>query len=91
MKLRSGIVLSLCSATLLFSFKPQPKSPHALGMIENLNKDSIVYAAGFKMIGEAVSRSISPSFTEEKLQTNITRIKKAQCQVYMCNILFRQA
>jgi sugar phosphate isomerase/epimerase len=88
MKLKSGILILLLPLALLFSFRSQPKSPHALGMIAALDKDSLVYAAGFKMIGESVSRSISPSFSETQLGNNINRMKKAQCQVYMCNILF---
>ncbi|MES2809663.1 MAG: sugar phosphate isomerase/epimerase [Bacteroidota bacterium] len=88
MKLKSGLLLLALAAALFFGFRSQPKSPHALGMIDNLNKDSLIYAAGFKMIGEAVGRTISPNFNEDKLQANIVRMKKAQCQVYMCNILF---
>ncbi|MBC7399009.1 MAG: sugar phosphate isomerase/epimerase [Mucilaginibacter sp.] len=88
MKLKTGIVLLLLSAAALFSFRTQQKPPNALGLILSIDKDSIAHAAGFKMIGESVGKMLSPSLNEEKFRSNIERINKAQCKVYMCNILF---
>jgi sugar phosphate isomerase/epimerase len=91
MKFKTSIFLSLLSVALLFSFRQQQTPPNALGLVASLDKDNEVYAAGFKMIGEAVSRTLSPSFTEDQFKHNIERIKKAKCRVYMCNILFPSA
>jgi sugar phosphate isomerase/epimerase len=91
MKFKTCIFLSLLSVALLFSFRQQQTPPNALGLVASLDKDNEVYAAGFKMIGEAVSRTLSPSFTEDQFKHNIERIKKAKCKVYMCNILFPSA
>jgi hypothetical protein len=91
MKLKTGMMILLLSAAALFSFRTQQKPPNALGLILSIDKDSLAHTAGFKMIGESVGKMLSPSLTEEKFKGNIQRIKKAQCKVYMCNILFPSA
>ncbi len=59
-----------------------------LGIVAPLEQDSLVYASGFRMIGESVGRMLSPSLTEQQFQQNLIRIKKAKCKVFMCNIFF---
>jgi sugar phosphate isomerase/epimerase len=59
-----------------------------LGIIAPLEQDSLIYASGFRMLGESVGRMLSPSLTAEQFQQNLLRIKKAKCQVFLCNIFF---
>lgn len=73
---------------LLAGFKPAPKPVWELGLVAPIEKDSLLYASGFRMLGESVSKMIAPSLTEEQFRLNSQKIKKAKCQVYQCNILF---
>jgi sugar phosphate isomerase/epimerase len=59
-----------------------------LGIVFRLDQDSLVYASGFRVIGESVGRMLSPSLTEEQFQLNLERIKKAKCKLYLCNVFF---
>jgi sugar phosphate isomerase/epimerase len=59
-----------------------------LGIVAPLEQDSIVYAAGFRMLGESVGKMLSPSLSEEKFAVNLERIKKAKNKVFLCNIFF---
>ena len=59
-----------------------------LGIVFRLEQDSLVYSAGFRMIGESVGRMLSPTLSEEQFQQNVTRIKNARCKVFLCNIFF---
>jgi sugar phosphate isomerase/epimerase len=59
-----------------------------LGIVSRLEQDSLVYASGFRVIGESVGRILSPSLTEEQFQQNLERVRKAKCKVYLCNIFF---
>jgi len=73
---------------LLFGFMPGKKSIPSLGIVAPLEQDSLVYASGFRMLGESVGRMLSPSLTEIQFQQNLERIKKAKCKVLLCNIFF---
>jgi sugar phosphate isomerase/epimerase len=86
MKVRAWIIFS----TLFFlpGFVPRKKSIPRLGIVAPLEQDSLVYAAGFRMLGESVGRMLSPSLTEAQFQQNLVRIKKAKCKVLLCNIFF---
>ena len=59
-----------------------------LGIVFRLEQDSLVYAAGFRMIGESVGRMLSPTLSEDQFQQNVTRIKNARSKVFLCNIFF---
>jgi sugar phosphate isomerase/epimerase len=59
-----------------------------LGMVESLDQDSLLYAAGFRLIGESVGNLLSPSLSEAAFEAKLQKIKQAQCKVYLCNILF---
>lgn len=74
--------------TALLSFAPSKETIPQIGLVAPLDQDSLLYAAGFRMLGETVSRMVSPSLSEEQFQQNLARIKKAKCKVYLCNILF---
>ncbi|MBC8052217.1 MAG: sugar phosphate isomerase/epimerase [Sphingobacteriaceae bacterium] len=59
-----------------------------LGIVAPLEQDSLIYASGFRMIGESVGRMLSPSISEAGFATNKARIKNAKCKVYLCNVFF---
>jgi sugar phosphate isomerase/epimerase len=63
----------------------------ALGMVSNLENDSLLYAAGFRVIGTTVGSLISPSLSEENFQQNLKKIAALKCSLYMCNVLFPAA
>jgi len=86
MKFKTGIILS--ALFFLFGFTARKKSIPRLGMVAPIEQDSLVYASGFRVLGESVGRMLSPSLTEEQFQQNLTRIKKAKCKVLLCNIFF---
>jgi len=88
MKSKIGILLSAIILFLLTGFVPGKKSIPRLGIVAPLEQDSLVYASGFRLLGESVGRMLSPSLTEEQFQQNLVRIKKAKCKVFLCNIFF---
>jgi len=53
-----------------------------------IEQDSLIYASGFRMLGESVGKLLSPSIPEAQFVKNIERIKKAKCKVFLCNIFF---
>jgi sugar phosphate isomerase/epimerase len=88
MKLKTGIILAAIFPVVLSGFiSPKEKIPK-IGIVAPLEQDSLVYASGFRMLGESVGRMLSPSLTEEQFQVNLARIKKAKCKVFLCNIFF---
>ena len=86
MKFKTLIIFS--ALFFLFGFVPRKKSIPRLGIVAPLEQDSLVYASGFRMLGESVGRMLSPSLTEAQFQQNLARIKKAKCKVLLCNIFF---
>jgi sugar phosphate isomerase/epimerase len=86
MKFKTGIILS--ALFFLFGFVPRKKSIPRLGIVAPIEQDSLIYASGFRMLGESVGRMLSPSFSEEQFQQNLSRIKKAKCKIFLCNIFF---
>ena len=86
MKHKIILILSTLFFVLLFGFMPAKKLIPSLGIVSSLDQDSLVYASGFRMLGESVGRILSPSLTEEQFQLNLARIKKAKCKVMICNI-----
>ena len=88
MKVSSSILLPAILVFLLLGFMPGKKSTPALGIVAPLELDSLVYASGFRMLGESVGRMLSPSLTDAQFQQNLARIKKAKCKVLLCNIFF---
>jgi sugar phosphate isomerase/epimerase len=88
MQFKNVILILALPLVLLLGFQSAPKPMLALGIVAPIEKDSAIYAAGFRMIGESVSKMLSPSLSNDQFKKNIEKIKKAKCRVYMCNILF---
>jgi len=83
-----NILLAVILLFLLVGFMPGKKYRPQLGIVAPLEQDSLVYASGFRSLGESVGRMLSPSLTEVQFQDNLARIKKAKCKVLLCNIFF---
>lgn len=77
--------LSLC---LLPGMRVGAQTIPELGMIASLDRDSLLYASGFKMNGESVGRMLSPSLTEAEFKANLQRLEQAKAKVYVCNVFF---
>lgn len=88
MKLKIGIIFFPVFLVALFGFMPPKTTIPQLGIIAPIEQDSLIYASGFRMLGESVGKMLSPSLTEEQFQLNLARIKKAKCKVLLCNIFF---
>ncbi|TCC87274.1 sugar phosphate isomerase/epimerase [Pedobacter frigiditerrae] len=65
----------------------QQKTPK-LGIASSLSQDSLVYAAGFKLITESVKKMLSPALTADEFNNNLEKIKAAKCKVLTCNVFF---
>jgi sugar phosphate isomerase/epimerase len=59
-----------------------------LGMVESIEQDSLLYAAGFRLLGESVGKMLSPTLTDAQFQQNLKKINSIRCKLYVCNILF---
>ena len=88
MKFKTSILVSVTLLIFSFGFIPKRNNIPQLGIVFRLDQDSLVYASGFRVIGESVGRMLSPSLTEEQFQQNLEKIKKAKCKLYLCNVFF---
>jgi sugar phosphate isomerase/epimerase len=88
MKSKTAMRITIILLFFLYSFIPAKKTIPQLGIVAPLEQDSLIYASGFRMLGESVGRMLSPSLTEEQFQLSLARIKKAKCKVFLCNIFF---
>ncbi|PSR56517.1 sugar phosphate isomerase/epimerase [Adhaeribacter arboris] len=74
--------------SLGFTFTAEAQKIPQLGIVESMDRDSLVYASGFRLIGETVGKMLAPTLTEEQFQANLQTIKKAKTKLYLCNVLF---
>ncbi|MBC7745805.1 MAG: TIM barrel protein [Flavobacterium sp.] len=74
--------------SLLCSFNIQSQTIPKLGVVLNINQDSLVYASGFRLLGESVGNMISPSLSITQFESNLYKIKSAKCKINACNQLF---
>lgn len=89
MKLKTSLTLSIILLVLVSGFVLQKKANiPRLGIIAPIEQDSLVYASGFRLLGESVGKMISPLLNEQQFNANLDRIKKARCKVYLCNVFF---
>lgn len=88
--MNSKIISFVCFLSLLTVLAFTPKKPKIpkLGIVAPIEQDSLIYAAGFRMIGENVSKMISPALTEEQFKLNLSKIKAAKTKLFLCNVFF---
>lgn len=87
MSVKTVIILFLL-LPVFFSFQSDKKTIMPLGIVASIEKDSLIHASGFKLMGESVGKMISPSLTEEKFTENLVRIEKLKTKLHMCNVMF---
>lgn len=84
-----GIIYSFYGILFFFlSLSCQAQKIPQLGLVESLERDSLVYASGFHLIGETVGKMLAPTLSEEQFDANLQQIKKAKTKLYLCNVLF---
>jgi sugar phosphate isomerase/epimerase len=88
MKIKFILILLSFLVLSCLGFIQQKESIPILGVVGRIEQDSLIYASGFRMFGEAVGRMLSPTLTEEQFQQNVARIKKTQCKLFLCNVFF---
>jgi sugar phosphate isomerase/epimerase len=88
MKYKIGIALPVIFLLVAFGSGQKKKQIPQLGIVYRLESDSLIYAAGFRLIGESVGRMLAPSVTEEQFQQNILHIRNAKCKIFLCNVFF---
>jgi sugar phosphate isomerase/epimerase len=88
MMLRTRHFLPVMLITGLFLYQSNKERIPKLGIVAPIEQDSLIYASGFRMLGESVGKMLSPSIPEDQFVKNIARIKKAKCKVFICNIFF---
>ena len=88
MKFRNGIIVFAILITCSFGSIHKEVTIPQIGIVSRLDQDSLIYASGFRLMGESVGRILAPSITEEQFQQNIMRIKNARCKLYLCNVFF---
>jgi sugar phosphate isomerase/epimerase len=88
MMLRTRHFLPVMLITGLFLYQSNKERIPKLGIVAPIEQDSLIYASGFRMLGESVGKMLSPSIPEDQFVKNIARIIKAKCKVFICNIFF---
>ncbi len=82
--MKKSILFFYSSLCVQLSYAQVPK----LGIASSIVNDSILYHSGFSLIGESVSRMVSPRLSEAQFQNNMKTVKNLKCQIYMCNVFF---
>jgi sugar phosphate isomerase/epimerase len=80
-------LLTLCLLSVTNIVSAQQLTP-TLGIASSLSQDSLVYAAGFKVITESVKKMLGPTLSDEEFNANLKKIKAAKCKVLTCNVFF---
>ncbi len=77
-----GVLFSICIQTGL----AQEKSP-AIGIVESVSNDSLLYANGFHHLVESVGKLFSPrTVTDQQFDDNLKQIKRLNLSLYAVNI-----
>ncbi|TCD02142.1 sugar phosphate isomerase/epimerase [Pedobacter frigidisoli] len=81
-------LLAFTVAMFISSFVSDKPGVPQLGIVTDLSNDSLAHSAGFKLIGESVSRILSPTLTDAEFGNKLKQIKEAKCKVLSCNLFF---
>jgi sugar phosphate isomerase/epimerase len=78
----------LCFLTLHVKFtKAQNSIGPAIGIVQNIENDSLLQRYGYRYLVESVGKLISPkTVTDEQFQSNVLKIKKLRVPMYAFNI-----
>lgn len=81
-----NIVISACLFFASVNLSFAQRNP--MGMATALENDSLLYAAGFRLIGTTVENLISPSMPDSVFSQKAELVRSLRCKVIMCNVLF---
>lgn len=79
-------VLTFIAACISVGAQKKIKTP-GIGVVQNIENDSLLYNIGYRSIVESVGQLISPrAISEEQFQANLLKIKDLQTPLYAFNI-----
>jgi sugar phosphate isomerase/epimerase len=82
---RFVILFFLCLFSLSL-YAQKLKAPE-IGVVENIENDSILNAFGFKYLVESTSKILSPrNVSDQQFKSNLEQIKKSRVPLFACNI-----
>jgi hypothetical protein len=64
MKLRPRHFLPAFLIAGIFLYHPEKERIPKLGIVAPIEQDSLIYASGFRMLGESVGKMLSPAIPE---------------------------
>jgi len=81
-------IFLLCFLTLHVKFtEAQNTSGPAIGIVQNIENDSLLQRYGYRYLVESVGKLISPrTVTDEQFQSNVLKIKDLRVPMYAFNI-----
>jgi len=83
MKFIIPFLIIFCNTTA----NTQPKNRPSIGIIVEAEKDSIVYASGYRYVEESIGRSFSPTTLNwSQFQQRLKLLKQTRTTVYACNL-----
>jgi sugar phosphate isomerase/epimerase len=82
------VIIAAIFSFVALSTYAQKKTPiPEIGVVQNLENDSLIRAYGYRYTVESVAKLISPkAVTEEQFEENLKKIKKLRKPLYACNI-----
>lgn len=86
--MRASIYLLLFLISIFPCFTAKAQKIPTLGIVESIEKDSLIHASGYTLLGEEVGKMLAPSLTEEQFAANLKKIKQTKTRLYLCNVLF---
>jgi sugar phosphate isomerase/epimerase len=67
--------------------QPKSVSMPSIGIIYEAEKDSLLYASGYRFLEESIGRSFSPITLDWYVfQQRLARLNQTRCKVYACNL-----
>lgn len=81
-------ILATILSLITLSIYAQRKAPlPEIGIVQNLENDSLIRAYGYRYLVESIARLISPkNVTAQQFEENVRKIKKLKKPLYACNI-----
>lgn len=77
-----SVLFSLCIQTVLAQGKPP-----AIGIVESVSNDQVLYANGYLYLVESVSKLFSPrTVSDQQFDDNLNQIKRLNLSLYAVNI-----
>lgn len=80
--MKTSFLITYCLLVFLNGF-----SQVDFGVIQSINKDTVLYANGYRFIEESIGNSFSPrNVNEAQFKKNLERFRQSKIKLYSCNI-----